>query len=348
MLAQLRPYAQTILLVGCAAIPWAQTPVTAQEPGGTERTWTVPQTAAGQPDLQGVWANNTATPLERPEVFADQAELTAEEFAALKERAAELFGSESGDAAFSDQVFIAVATGIESFTSSDGGTGNYNQFWLADREFENRTSLVTDPPDGRVPLRPEVEQQMEVERVARSADAEPPASWEHLGLLTRCMTNGLPNLLAGYNTNYQIVQTPDHVMILHELMHEARVIPLDGRAHIKSDIRQLLGDSRGHWDGDTLVVETTNFTNKTSLRGSGENLRLVERFTRVSPDTITYEFTVEDPTTFTNRWTALVPLKRTEDLIFEYACHEGNYGLEGILAGARAEELTASGESTQR
>ncbi len=337
----------SIALVVYAGGGSAQPPAVAQEPANTASGWTAPRTPFGQPDLQGMWANNGATPLERPEVFAEKPNLTEEELAALKQRAAELFSSDGGDAAFSDQVFVAVATGAEEFTSSDGGTGNYNQFWLADREFDSRTSLVTDPPDGRVPLRSEVRQRME-ERRAQRADDTVPASWERLGNLTRCITNGLPNLLAGYNSNYQIVQTPNYVLILQELMHEARVIPLDGRPHLPSDIPQLLGDSRGHWDGDTLVVETTNFTNKTSLRGAGENLHLTERFTRVGPDTLAYEFTVADPTTFTQPWTAMIPLKKTEDLIFEYACHEGNRGLEGILAGARAEDRAADDAATQR
>ena len=336
-----------IALVVYAGGGFAQSLAAAQEPANAVSGWTAPRTPFGQPDLQGMWANNSATPLERPEVFAEKPAFTEEELAALKQRAADLFSSDGGDAAFSDQVFVAVATGAEEFTSSDGGTGNYNQFWLADREFDSRTSLVSDPPDGRVPLRSEVRQRMEAGRAQR-ADDTVPVSWEQLGNLTRCITNGLPNLLAGYNSNYQIVQTPNYVMILQELMHEARIIPLDGRPHLPSDIQQLLGDSRGHWDGDTLVVETTNFTNKTSLRGAGEHLHLTERIARVSPDTIAYEFTVVDPTTFTQPWTAMIPLKKTEDLIFEYACHEGNHGLEGILAGARAEDRAAGNAATER
>ena len=267
--------------------------------------------------------------------------LTDEEFALFKERAAELTG-ESGDAGFLDEVFLAAASGAEEFETFCTGTGNYNNFWLTERHFENRTSLVVDPPNGRVPYRPET-QQLLAEELQRYASAEPTASWEELPMLTRCVTNGVPNLLPGYNTNYQIVQTADYVLILQELMHEARVIPLDGRPHIAPGIRQLLGDSRGHWKGETLVVTTTNFTDKASIRGSSEHARLVERFTRVGPELMHYEFTVDDATRFESRWTAMIPMQKIEGPIFEYACHEGNYGLIGILAGARADEAEAAG-----
>ena len=239
--------------------------------------------------------------------------------------------------------------GAEEFESSCGGTGNYNNFWLSEREFDNRTSLIVDPPDGRIPYLADVRQVMEEQR-RRYLDPEPPASWEELGLLTRCITNGVPNLLPGYNANYQILQAPGYVVILQELFHEARVIPLDGRELIDDGIRQLLGDSRGHWEGDALVIHTRNFSNTTSLRGAGENLHLVERYTRVGPDTVAYEFTVEDPTTFASNWTTRILLKRSEGPIFEYACHEGNRGLPNILSGARAQDRAAAeaGQSGSR
>lgn len=157
-------------------------------------------------------------------------------------------------------------------------------------------------------------------------------------MITRCITNGVPNLLPGYNANYLVVQTAEYVMILQELMHEARVIPLDGRSHLPSRIRQWLGDSRGHWEGDTLVVTTTNFTGKTRVQGSSDAMRLVERYTRVGPETMRYEFTVEDPATFVTPWTARISLQKIEGPIFEYSCHEGNRGLENILRGARVQE----------
>ena len=336
------PYRRPLALgaVLLAAVLLAAAPAAAQGQAGAAGNWTAPRTAAGHPDLQGIWANDSATPLERPEGFENRPVLTEEEFAAFQARAAELT-SESADAGFLDEVFLAAATGAEEFETFCAGTGNYNNFWLTERHFENRTSLVVDPPNGRIPYKPETQQRL-AEELARFASAEPAASWEELGLLTRCVTNGVPNLLPGYNTNYQIVQTADHVLILQELMHEARVIPLDGRPHIESDIRQVLGDSRGHWDGDTLVVTTTNFTDKTNIRGSSEHARLIERFTRVGPDTLHYEFTVEDDTRFSGSWTALIPMQKIAGPIFEYACHEGNYGLIGILAGARADEAAAA------
>ena len=325
-----------------AVICVAAAPAAAQGQAGAPEGWEAPRTADGHPDLQGIWANDAATPLERPQGFEDRPVLTEEEFAEFQQRAEQLT-SESGDAGFLDEVFLAAAGGAEEFETFCAGTGNYNNFWLTERHFENRTSLIVDPPTGRIPYRPET-QQLLAEQLEQYASAEPAASWEELSLLTRCITNGVPNLLPGYNTNYQIAQTADHVLILQELMHEARVIPLDGRPHLPADVRQVLGDSRGRWEGDTLVVTTTNFTAQTSIQGSSENARLIERFTRVGPDTLHYEFTVEDDSRFASPWTALIPMQKIEGPIFEYACHEGNYGLIGILAGARADDAAAAAE----
>ena len=166
----------------------------------------------------------------------------------------------------------------------------------------------------------------------------PADSWDDRPLQERCITFGVPNLLAGYNSYYQIIQGRDHVVILMEMIHDARVIPLDGRPHLDGEIRQWHGDSRGHWDGDTLVVETTNYSPKSSLRGSSDDLHLTERFTRIGPDALTYEMTISDPTTWTRPWTLSIPLKSSDGAIYEYACHEGNYGMEGILSGQRAQE----------
>jgi hypothetical protein len=160
-------------------------------------------------------------------------------------------------------------------------------------------------------------------------------------LWERCITRGLPMVPGPYNNNYQILQTPGYVVILHEMIHDARVIPLDGRPHVGPNIRQWFGDSRGRWDGATLVVETTNFTDKWSFRGSTEKLRLIERFTRVAPGVVTYEFTIDDPATFTKSWTAAIPMTGTDELIYEYACHEGNYGMVNLLSGARVQEKAA-------
>ena len=308
---------------------------------GAGATYSPPQLPWGAPDLQGVWANNVATPLERPDELRGRTRLTDEEVAKLRRVAAELFDG-NGDAAFGDAVFLAALRTPEGYKSTDGRTGNYNAFWVTERVFEDRTSLITDPPDGRKPpLTPKAEQ------VARSVEAmrrEPPADAESLPLQLRCITYGVPNTFAGYNTNYQIFQTPTHVVVLGEMIHDARIIPLDGRPHVSSNIRQWLGDARGHWEGHTLVVETTNFLDQSfngqaARRVNGDaNLRLTERFTRVGPDELQYEFTIDDPTIWTRPWSAMIPYKATHDTIYEYACHEGNYGMHGILAGARVED----------
>ena len=322
----------------------------AQEPPA--ESWTVPRTPEGQPDLQGVWANNTATPLERPEELGDKATLTDEELARLQERYSRLFASGESDAAFADSVFVAALSDQESFSSRDTTTGNYNQFWLVDRDFaDNRTSLVVDPPNGRLPPLTPAAQRLVDARAAHLAD-NPASSWTDRRLQERCITFGMPNLFAGYNSYYQIIQTPGHVVFLHEMIHDARIVPLDGPPHVDGAIRQWHGDARGYWDGDTLVVETRNFSPQadspaalyTRVRGSAEQLRLVERFTRVGPDTLRHELTVEDPGTYTASWTAMIPLARKDELLFEYACHEGNIGMEGILAGHRAEERQAAAD----
>ena len=322
-----------------AIVSLAPVPVAGQTPRASfaaADTWTLPRTPDGQPDLQGIWANNNATPLQRPEELAGRQALTDEEVATLKERATQLFDDDAGDAAFGDSVFQAALADAGDFTSTDASTGNYNHFWLVERDFDNRTSLVVDPPDGRIPpLTPEGQQRADARSEARRRPADGP---EDRSLSERCISFGVPRLGAGYNSYYQILQTPGYVVIFMETIHDARVIPLDGRPHISQNIRQWHGDPRGRWEGDTLVVDTTNYSPKSDLRGSAENLHVVERFTRVGPRTISYEITVDDPTTWTNAWTAVILLKKTEDSIFEFGCHEGNIGMEGILRGARAQE----------
>ena len=311
--------------------------------------WSLPRTPDGRPDLQGVWANNTATPLERPLELGDRAVLSEEELATLKARYDQLFASGETDAAFADSVFTAALSGREKFSSRDASTGNYNQFWLVDREFDNRTSLIVDPPNGRLPPLTPQAQQLTTARAAH-LEENPASSWTDRRLQERCITFGMPNTFAGYNTYYQIVQTPDYVVFYHEMIHDARIILLDRRPHVPDAIRQWHGDARGYWDGDTLVVETTHFLPRSEspaplyqrTRGSAERLHLVERFTRVGPDTLEHEFTVNDPGTYTSPWTAMIPLKRSDDAIYEYACHEGNIGMEGILAGHRAQEASSS------
>ena len=295
----------------------------------------LPRTPWGDPDLQGMWANNNATPFERPEAFEGKETLTDQELAELKQKAADVL--DGGDAFFADDfVTAAVAEGTD-FRSFDQKTGNYNQFWIVEREFENRTSLIVDPPDGRLPPMTRDGQARRTKAVRGFLGIEPDGP-EDLSNQVRCITYGIPNILAGYNSYFHILQTPDHVVIFQELIHDARIIPLHGSPHLDESIRQWHGDPRGRWEGDTLVVESTNFSPQSHFRGSAENLHLVERFTRVDAETIAYEITVEDPTTFATPWTAMIPWKRTEDAIFEYACHEGNLAMEGVLKGARADE----------
>ncbi len=338
-----------------AMVVLVQVPITGQGPATTTETaadtWTVPRTADGQPDLQGVWANNSATPFERPKQLADRQFFTDAEMAELKKIADQIVGND-GDAQFGDGLILAALDRVTKPGSYDPATGNYNQFWLVEREFEDRrTSLVVDPPDGRIPaLTPEAEKR-------RAAAAEyrkrhPADGPEDRPAGERCANFGIPKVGAGYNSYYHIFQSPGHVAILSEMAHDARIIPLDGRPHVDESIRQWNGDARGHWEGGTLVVETTNFSSKSEFRvgaqdglHSQENLHLIERFTRVGPNTLNYEVIVTDPTTWTRPWTALIPLKASPDKIYEYACHEGNEGMFGILSGHRAQEKSEAAKT---
>jgi hypothetical protein len=325
--------AAVISIVSLATVPAAgQTPTPAAKaktPAPT-KTWTPPRTPYGQPDLQGLWTNATVTPFERPSELSGKQVLTEEEAAEFEKRTNQTRDADRRDAPGTD-ADVAVA---------------YNQFWY-DRGTKviptRRTSLVVDPPDGRVPpLTAEAQRRADARAAARRRS--PADGPEDRSLAERCIlwpTAGPPMVPAGYNNNYEILQTPEYVVILVEMIHDVRIIPLDGRPHAPQNIREWMGDARGHWEGDTLVVDTTNFTNKTNFRGSGENLHLVERFTRVDADTLNYEFTVDDPTSFTRSWTAAIPMMKTEGPIFEYACHEGNYGMTNLLNGARAEEKAA-------
>jgi hypothetical protein len=300
----------------------------------TAKTWTLPRTPDGQPDLQGIWANSTLTPLERPRELGDKQFFTEKEAAEYEKRLLEHNNADRRDNQ-NAEADIALA---------------YNDFWY-DRGTKivptRRTSLIVDPPDGRIPpLTPEA-QKREAARVEANRGRGPADSWEDRNLAERCLTRGAPKLPGGYNNNFMILQGPGYVAILQEMIHEVRVIHLDGRPHISKSIRQWLGDSRGHWEGNTLVVDTTNFRDEIRSNlyyccgAAGANLHLVERFTRVDNDTIGYQYTVDDPTTFTRPWTVAVPLWRTPGPLYEYACHEANYGMAGILSGARAEERAA-------
>src|SRR5690348_4011083 len=291
----------------------------------SKKPWTPPRTSDGQPDIQGVWSTATTTPLERPAEFAGKATLTPAEAAEFQKKA----------------IYDVNGDRRDGGGAADVGRA-YNEFWRERGSVvpDLRTSLISDPPDGKIPpLTPEArKRQADRAAAARGHEFDGP---ENRSVQERCLlaTNaGPPMTPANYSANYQIVQGPGWVVLVNEMIHDARTIPLDGRPHIDEGIRQWMGDARGHWEGSTLVVETTNFTDKTSFRGSSEKMRLVERFTRTGPDTLLYEFTVDDPGSFGKPWTAKIPTSRVDGAIYEYACHEGNYGMEGILTGARAAE----------
>ena len=313
----------------------------------------VPRTPWGQPDIQGIWDFRTITPLERPTALADKEFLTAEEAANLEQETVDRNERLLERDARRTEVTASVDLG------EDGAPGFYNNFWLdGGTTSTGRTSLVIDPPNGRIPpLTAEAQQAVEARR-AYLRD-HPADSWLDRNTSDRCIVGfnaGPPITPLGYNQNVQVFQTPDRVVLVTEMVHTPRVVPLDGRPALNSDIRQWSGDSRGHWEGDTLVVETANFKDErrwiplgTAPAGTGSsaNMTLVERFTRVDVDTLEYTFTVTDPEIWTSPWTASQPMRRTDIPMFEYACHEGNYSMEGILAGARAEEKAAAQPGSQ-
>jgi hypothetical protein len=298
--------------------------------------WKAPRTPDGQPDLQGFWTNNTYTSLERPrnvtkEFYTREEALEAEKRAAAQE---------------SEQTTPGTVEDVHY---------DFSQFALdrsqSDRSLNLRTSLIVDPPDGRLPPLTAEGAKIAAERAEAEKLVGRWDSAQSNQLDDRCVIfvgAGTPMLPAGYNSNYQIVQSPGYVMILFEMGHETRVIPLDGRPHAPRGVRQWVGDSRGRWEGETLVVETTNFNGKNPLRGSSENMRVIERFTRTDADTIQYRFTVEDESTWTRPWTAELPMKKTIGPLFEHACHEGNYGLYNTLVGARLEEKKAAEEAARK
>ena len=312
--------------------------------GQTAEGWTLPRTPDGQPDLQGVWANNNITPLERPEAWTGKESLSDEELAALRAAAAEAV--DDGDALFGDQLVLA-AIANQQASSYDPTTGNYNQFWIAERDFTNRTSLVVDPSDGRLPSLTAAAEERQTERLAH-ARAHPADSYVDRPLSERCVTYGVPRLGAGYNSYYQIFQSADHVVLYMEMNHDARVIPIDDTPHLADSVRQWHGDSRGRWEGDTLVIETTNYSSQATFRGvPADGMRVTERLTRVGPQTLDYAVTIDDPATYTRPWTVQIPLMGTDDAIYEYAWHEGNIGMDGILAGHRAEERAAEASAAK-
>jgi len=293
----------------------------------------VPRLADGRPDFNGVWTFATLTPLERPAEMAGKATLTEQEAAAIEKRTLDVQNRDRRDGEGAD------GRGSDGRTDLDRA---YNQFWWdygTKVVGTRRTSLIVDPPDGRVPPLLPGAARRQAERAA--VESGTPNGPEDRPLRERCLnilTAGPPMLPGPYNNNVQMFQTPERVAIHSEMIHDTRLVPIGGPPHLPSRIRQWLGDARARWDGDTLVVETTNFTGKTAFRGSSASLHLVERFTRVSAETLLYEFTVTDPSAWAKSWSVALPMTKTADKIYEYACHEGNVGLLAILAGARAQE----------
>ena len=303
--------------------------------GQTADAWEPPRMADGRPDLQGVWLNNVATPLERMPALADRSHLTEEEVAALEERAGRIFAN--GRSAFTtpEGAFRAAFQDVETYE----GSSTSSSIGMVDITFTDRTALIVDPPDGRIP------EQTELARARETAVDEGwtyKAGPEDLNNIHRCITTGVPrlggNFGAGPYTYYQIVQTPTHLAFINEAFHDTRLIPLDDRPHLPEQIRQWNGDARGHWEGDTLVVETKNFSPKSYFRGSTDGLHLVERLSRSGPDTLTYSVTLTDPSVWATPWTVEVPLQRRDQAIYEFACHEGNHSIEGMLKTRRLEE----------
>ena len=287
-----------------------------------------PRTPWGRPDLQGIWDFATITPMERPAALAGKEVFTDQEAAEFEKTTLERRNQDRRDGGSTTDVSRA-----------------YNQFWwdygtkvIGTR----RTSLVVDPPDGRIPpVTPEGSARTQARNARRGRS---PAGPEDRNLWERCILGGNagPPMVSGaYNNNVQLFQSPGYVVIFNEMINDARIVPLDGRPRLPAGVRQWKGDSRGRLDGDTLVVETTNFRDENNFRGASADMRLVERFTRAGPDTLLYEFTIDDPKTWTRPWSAAVPMRKTEGPLFEYACHEGNYGMINLLAGARRQEKAA-------
>jgi hypothetical protein len=326
-------------IVSVAAVQIAaQTSTSANTPA---RNYTAPRTADGQPDLQGIWSYATITPLERPKELAGKEVLTEQEAAEFEKRTLAVRDNDRRD---EDPGRTRSVNGAP--TTADVARA-YNQFWWdygTKVIGTKRTSLIVDPPDGRLPALSGIASRRQQDR--GEAGERTAAGPEDRSLGERCIIfvprSGPPMTPSAYNNNFQLVQTKDSVAILNEQAHDVRIIPLDGRPHLPADIRQWRGDGRGHFEGNTLVVETTNYRDDTNFLGSGQRMHLIERFTRVAPDELNYEFTVTDPESFARPFTVQIPMPRTQGEIYEYACHEGNYGMFNLLSGARASEKAAA------
>ena len=315
----------------------------AEQPGA------VPRLADGHPDLQGVWDYRTITPMQRP------LELGTKEFFASDEEAAAWERSENRRQNRDAEQTGSVPPGWAGGGGGVAGRAAYNEFWW-DRGNKivasKRTSLIVDPPDGRFPaMTPEGQKRADLIAASRNDTnlGRPHAdSYEDRPLAERCIlgfNSGPPMTPGAYNNNVELFQTPGYVAIVNEMIHDTRIVPLDGRPH--GHVPLWRGDSRGHWEGDTLVVDTINFKRETSFPNSGPNLHLVEKFTRTDADTLMYEFTIDDPSVWTRPFTAVVPMRKSDQPIYEYACHEGNYAMASILAGARAAEKAAEAEASK-
>ena len=330
------------LMLATAGTGAAQTPAKAS-PAAAKKAWTPPRTPDGQPDLQGIWSSATGTPVERPD------ELKGKEFFTQQE-------------SLDWEKTMQARNRKDDKPGDPGVVGTYNDaFWeMGTKPVKTlRTSIVIDPPDGKIPALTPAAAAARQQKIDRIFHPDGP---EDLGLGDQCLmfsTGAPPMLPYNYNSNYRIVQTKDYVAIYVEMVHDTRIIPLDGRKHLPSSVRLWYGDSVGHWEGETLVVDTTNFTDKSSFYFqlpyqvttgpfADENMHVVERFRRLDADTILYQFDVDDPTAYVRPWKGEYTMSAAPGPIFEYACHEGNYGLPDVLKGARAQEKAAAGDKTRQ
>jgi hypothetical protein len=319
---------RTIAISSAVLVLLSAVSTTAQSPAAGSDTWIPSRTTWGDPDLQGVWDFRSLTPMERPSELEGKEFLTAEEAAVFVQS----LSSINWDDRSNPEGAFGLDTDIEH---------GYNKFWMdfgTDLTSDRRTSLVVDPQDGIIPWVPGRSKPGGYGDAFSGTLAAGP---EDRPLAERCImgfNSGPPMIPSAYNNNVQLLQTPSTIVVFNEMIHNARIIPMNGPPHLSQEVRQWVGDSRGRWDGETLVIETTNFLRETHFEGSSANMHLIERFTRIGPETLIYEFTVEDPTMWTKPWTAQIPMVKNESPIFAYACHEGNYGLVNILTGARAQE----------
>jgi len=315
----------------------APIPAAAQaQKAAPKKAWTVPKTPDGQPDLQGYWTNNSYTPLERPNGVTKEF-YTPQEAVEAAKRSAEREAAQTEPGTVADVHYDFTQFGLDR--SQTRLTNNL------------RTSIIVDPPNGKMPpVTAEGKRRADARAAERKTQGAQYDKVQNIPIGSRCVyaNAGPPMLPPGYNPAYQIVQSKDAVTIVIEMLHETRVIPLGSSPHAPAQVRSWLGDARGHWEGDTLVVETTNFNDKVAFRGASENMKVTERFTRVSDDEIKYEFTVNDPSTWELPWRGEMPFVKINGPVFEHACHEGNYGIANTLAAVRMEEKKAAEEAAKK